>query len=244
MYKLGYHHTEEEKDKIRQSKLGVKNPNYGKKLSPETCAKMSASRMGIKRPKNIDMIEKQRASLKEYYQTEQGKEFKKRLSDVNKGTSYHLGFRHEFSEEFKVKRSKFMKDVWARGEDYKNQRVYNILKASNIRPNKPETALLNTVNDIQPNEWKYVGDGSFIICGRNPDIVNINGKKSVMLLHGVYWHLWRKQETNPEITREDIEREDKQFYKTYGWDCLIVWEDDLIKCPEYVKELIRDFINS
>lgn len=39
-------HTEEAKELIRQSKLGKKNPFYGKKHTPETCTKMSVSRMG------------------------------------------------------------------------------------------------------------------------------------------------------------------------------------------------------
>jgi len=48
----------------------------------------------------------------------------------------------------------------------------------NLFPNKPETIILNILNELFPNEWKYTGDFSFIINGKNPDFTNINGKKS------------------------------------------------------------------
>jgi hypothetical protein len=42
----GRKHSEATKEKIRQSKLGTRNPNFGKKASIETRAKQSRARMG------------------------------------------------------------------------------------------------------------------------------------------------------------------------------------------------------
>jgi len=216
---------------------------YGKKLSEETRAKMSASRNGMKRPKNPEMIGKQRESLKAFYKTKEGKELKKRLSVLNKGTSWHLGFRHEFSEEFKEKRSEFMKSVWNQSEEYKSKRVKKILQASNIRPTKPEIAVFNIVKELQPNYWKYTGDGKVVIGGKNPDIFNVNGEKKVILIHGIYWHLWKPQETNPSLTREKVEKKDMRHYKKYGYNALIIWEDELSDI-EKVEQKIKEFISS
>lgn len=66
----GYKLTEEHKDKIRQSKIGNKNPNYGKKLSDEICKKMSNSRSG-----NKHYLFGQKIT----------DEMKKRLSEASKG---------------------------------------------------------------------------------------------------------------------------------------------------------------
>lgn len=47
--KGGQSPSKDTRDKIRASKLGEKNPNFGKKLSPDSIAKRSAAVRGIKR---------------------------------------------------------------------------------------------------------------------------------------------------------------------------------------------------
>lgn len=49
----GYRLTQEHKDSIRKSKIGQNNPNFGKKLSKETCRKMGLSRSGDKHYKVV-----------------------------------------------------------------------------------------------------------------------------------------------------------------------------------------------
>ncbi len=134
-----------------------------------------------------------------------------------------------------------MKSRWLDPE-YKNEHVKKSRQAMQIKPNKQELKLIDLLNQVAPNEWKYVGNGEIVIAGRNPDAINVNGVKAVALLHGIYWHLWKQQKDNPTLTKEDVEKEDKEFYKTYGWDCLIVWEDELSNI-EQVKEKIKVFCN-
>jgi len=96
-------------------------------------------------------------------------------------------------------------------------------KAWNIKPNKPETSLLNLLNNLYPNEWKYVGDFQFWLGGKNPDFMNVNGHKKLIELYGDYWH-------SKEVTGED-EKEHEQdridYFKQYGFDTLIIWESEL-----------------
>lgn len=48
LFQLGHIVSDETKEKIRQSKLGIKNPNYGKKTSDEIKQKLSLALMGNK----------------------------------------------------------------------------------------------------------------------------------------------------------------------------------------------------
>ncbi len=85
-----------------------------------------------------------------------------------------------------------------------------------------------------------VSKGTATSAQTYPDFTNVNGKKSVILMHGIFWHLWIKQKHSPSLTKDMVETDDKNFYKTYGWDCLIIWEDEL-KETERVKVKIAEF---
>lgn len=227
MYKKGYHHTEEEKEKIRQGKLGAKNPNFGKKLSLATRQKMSQSRIGKPHKIPHEAHVRQSESLKAFYATPEGEALKEKLRNLTAGTKIHLGYRHTFSEEFKVKRKQFMKDVWARGEEYKNQRVHNILAAGNILPNKPEKTIISILEELAINGWEYTGDGSFNLAGKNPDFLNAE-RKQLIEHYGTHWHRGH----NPQ-DRIDL-------FKKYGYDTLIIWEDELSNIDN-VKQKIIEF---
>ena len=86
---LGRKHTEEAKEKIRQSKLGPRNPMYGKSPSAATRLKMSQRMAG----KNHPLWGKSRPT-----------EVRQKISDSLSGC--------EWSEGDKKKRSAGMKKVW------------------------------------------------------------------------------------------------------------------------------------
>ena len=101
---------------------------------------------------------------------------------------------------------------------------------ANKRPNKFENNLYNLINIVCPNEYKYVGDGSIIIGGLNPDFININGKKKLIEAFGDYWH----QGQNP---KDRISK-----YAEFGFDCLVIWEHELEqKSKEELVEAIKNF---
>jgi len=252
---LGHKHSPESIKKMRNAKLG-------KKASSETRDKMSESHKGEKHHmygKHMPQETKTKLSksLKELYQTPNGKEIRAKIDEINKGNHHHLGHKNSpdviakmseiktgkiFSQETRNRMSETGKELWKQ-EFHRNKLVKASRLALNISPNKPETYLLDLLDKQYPNEWKYVGDGQVIICGRNPDVININGRKSVILLHGDYWHLWRHQKNNPELTKEQVEKDDVAFYRVYGWDCLIIWENELKDIPQ-VTEKIAEFCNS
>lgn len=104
-----------------------------------------------------------------------------------------------------------------------------MIKSWHIKPNKPELHLQSLLNDLYPNEFKYVGDGDVIIAGKCPDFINVNGKKQIIELYGDYWHKGQKEEDRVKI------------FEPYGYKTLIIWEKEL-KDVNKVKEKIQNFL--
>lgn len=71
--------------------------------------------------------------------------------------------------------------------------------------------------------YKYVGNGEIWIHHKNPDFINVNGKKEVVEVFGRYWHT--KGQGLSGKTRE--ENKTKEHYKQYGFDCVVIWDDEI-----------------
>ncbi len=107
--------------------------------------------------------------------------------------------------------------------------------ASCRRPTEPEGILNMWLQKNFPGEWKYTGDGrdGTYIGGRNPDFLNINGRKLVIEMFGSYYH-------GPEVT--DATEEDKIIhYGKYGFGCLILWDDEVYD-EEGVVGRVKNFL--
>lgn len=92
------------------------------------------------------------------------------------------------------------------------------------QPNKPEQQLI-TLIEANKLPFKYVGDGEFILGGNCPDFLNTNGKKQLIELFGTYWH--------PVF---DVAKK-KEHYRQYGFDTLIIWEDELQDEDKVLKKI-------
>ena len=218
---VGYRHTEEARRNMSLSHMGNKN-NLGLKASDTTRAKMSLAHAG---------------SNNSFFGKCHTEEVKRIISLSRKGKPTTLG--HRASEETKLKmstsrkgksvnksatRSQTYKQLWQNPE-WSEKQVKRILESQHMSPNKPESILLNLLNTHFPNEWKYVGDGSFIIGRLNPDFVNINGKKQVIEFFGDYWH-----KPEEEQKRQDI-------FSTYGFSTLVIWENELNNLDKVLTRL-------
>lgn len=131
------------------------------------------------------------------------------------------------SKEAKLKLSKAGKRNW-RNPYYKEAQIKAQRLALTLHPNKPETAIMEMLRSICPDEFKFVGDGEVIIAGKNPDFININGQKQIIELFGDYWH----RGENPKCRM--------RLFKAYGFETLIIWEYEL-KNPSKVAERITNF---
>lgn len=105
------------------------------------------------------------------------------------------------------------------------------MKANNVQPNKLELKFESFLNDLFPNEWKYVGDGQLIINGKCPDFVNVNGKKQIIELYGDYWH------------QRDDPREREKVFEPFGYKTLVIWTSEM-KNMSKVKEKIMEVLGN
>jgi very-short-patch-repair endonuclease len=53
-----------------------------------------------------------------------------------------------------------------------------------------------------------------IIANKNPDFININGKKAIIEVYGEYWHKGQ----NP--------KDRANMFKKYGYSTLVVWDNE------------------
>lgn len=94
------------------------------------------------------------------------------------------------------------------------------LQALCRKPTKPEKQLIEIIEENKL-PYKYVGDGSFIIEGLNPDFVNVNGRKRIIEVFGRVWH----ETLVKDWHRTELGRE--MILNSYGYKTLIIWDDEL-----------------
>jgi len=103
------------------------------------------------------------------------------------------------------------------------------------KPNKEERLLGSILEGIRPGGFKYVGEGSYLIDGLNPDFISIDGSKKVVELFGRSFHdpkacAWHVPYRSTASGR-------RRVFRDKGYRLLIVWDDDLPMCRR--AKLIR-----
>ena len=131
----------------------------------------------------------------------------------------------KLTDNAKLKMSKAQKRLWANPVWHKKQQSKMARGARLARPNKAECQLLELLETFQPGDWKYVGDGSLVIAGKNPDFVNVNGKKLIIELFGDYWH------------RNDSPKKRAAVFNPFGFRTLVVWEKELQNSFELTNKI-------
>lgn len=101
------------------------------------------------------------------------------------------------------------------------------MKARSIRPNKGEIFLDKLLQKLYPNEYKYVGDGQFILAGKCPDFINVNGQKKIIELFGEHVH-------KPKEEQERID-----LFAKYGYQTLVIWYRELANIEAVEKKLFE-----
>lgn len=252
----GRKHSEESKRKMSESKKGVRynttnkklseehkrklsDAHKGKKLSEETKSKMSVSRKGrVAWNKGKKLSEEHKAKLNLFKKGNENiakkPDVRIKISEGIKGrilsqesrrkmATSLKGKRH--SEDKKKKHSEYMKKRWNEPE-YRDKAIKAIIKGSVVKPNRSELKLKSILDKVLPNQYRYVGDGEFILGGKNPDFLNCNGEKKIIELFGDYYHSREFEENTKGIAWCSPEERIAHF-KQYGFDCLVIWEHEL-----------------
>jgi len=209
-YPSGFHHSEETKLRIAIGHIGIqsclgKQNALGYRHTPEMKSYFSENRKG-------HLV---------------SKETRAKIAVGNKGKIRSGEEKEKIRHSLLTNRDRLVamgKKAW---EDPTKVTIMlaNMLKARRRSPNKLEEYIQTFLNSHFPGEWRYVGNGSFIIDGKCPDFVNINGRKLIIEIFGDYWH-----------QGEDGQSRMKTF-ESYGYQTLILWESE-IKCMTE-KEMIE-----
>lgn len=156
---------------------------------------------------------------------EEGTLIMKSSSEAMKKRWCEPGYRENISSKMKSawKDSKY---PW-NNTQFREEVEAKVLKANQVRPNKAEKRLLCILDEKFPSHWRYVGDGSFWIEGKNPDFVNVNGQKQIIELLGNYWH-------------KSVDQSRIRLFKKHGFRTLIIWASEL-KHPQQVVAKIKKF---
>lgn len=142
-------------------------------------------------------------------------------------------FKNGISIKARRKRSKLSKKLWQTPEYVRKQ-----MATRRVLPNKPEKLLDKILQSLFFGEYKYVGDGQFILAGKCPDFVNVNGQKKIIELFGDWFH---SKECAEQRGRNYITPQARiNIFKEYGYETLIVWEREL-KNTEVLKESLLKF---
>lgn len=88
------------------------------------------------------------------------------------------------------------------------------MKARQIKPNKEELKLASFLAELEL-PYRFVGDGQFILGGKCPDFLNVDGQKKLIEYWGEFWH--RGQKPDDRIN----------FFRQYGFETLVIRSSEL-----------------
>lgn len=162
----------------------------------------------------------------EYRREKMGREFSKRSKEMWE------------NPEIRERKTTRAKDMYATPER-KNKQVKAMRQGAQIKPTKPEMQLEDILENLYPNQWKYVGDGEIVLGGKNPDFINIDGKKQIIEMFGTYYHSKACNGECPLL--HELDRKDG--YAKFGYDTLVVWEHEL-KDEKEIRYKVVEFCNT
>lgn len=126
---------------------------------------------------------------------------------------------HPFqSKENKELTSGSSHEFWATpGSDVEKEEIKRKI-ASKVLQHRgktvPEIELEALLQRVAGNGFKF-NDGWFVLGGKVPDFVNVNGKKLLVEMFGSAWHTWDE----PNLRCD--------FFEPYGYQTLVVWDYEL-----------------
>lgn len=195
----------------------------GKKHSQETKEKMRLAHKG-KKPSALTI----QRSIEAHRGKPLSKEHREKLSEIRK-KKFKNGFINPFQGRKHSEKSRRLQSERRKFLLKNNPEILRKTLTTRV-PNKSEIFL----GDLIRNEnlpYRFVGNGEFIIAGKNPDFINTDGKKQILELAGEAWH--SKEEMQSKI----------ELYRNYGFETLIIWHRELRK-PEAVRAKLKRFANA
>jgi len=95
-----------------------------------------------------------------------------------------------------------------------NQLHPSVSKQKNKKKNGPngeEIEVLNMLNQLFPNQYKFVGDGALMLGRKKPDFVD-NTNTKIIEYFGSRYH------------KPSDEKKKKEFFRTFNYDTFCIWD--------------------
>jgi len=121
-----------------------------------------------------------------------------------------------------------MKIKWNLNKEKRLKRLFQYLLK---RPTSLEKKLNALLQKSFPNEWKYVGNGTFLIGYKNPDFVNINGKKICIEVYHDYFKI------RDFGSCKNYEQVRGKHFAKYGWKTIFINGNELNDEGEIINKI-------
>jgi hypothetical protein len=228
-----------EKSRLSLSKLyanGYVHPMRGKHFSAKVRHNMSLARLGT-HPSEATKVKFRnriisKATRKKISVTMTGR-FVSRITRKKMSLTWKKRIKAGYVNHFKgchfSKKHRKNMSLSAIGKIKSEKHLKAILRANCRRPNNKEKCLDSILQKNFPNEWKYVGRGDFFLGGKNPDFMNVNGKKLLIEMYGDYFH------------RGETGEDRIAHFRQFGFDTIVIWEHEL-RDENRVVNRIENFI--
>jgi len=139
-------------------------------------------------------------------------EAKNKISEASRQHWQDQRYRERVLSSLRMTTSKGGKAAWS--EENREKTLRAILKGLFKRPTSYEERFIELCKKHNLS-FKYVGDGSFLIAGRNPDFMECNGKKILVETYDSFWHPKNYQEKRASL------------FAKYGFKTIFLSEGDL-----------------
>lgn len=247
-YMYGKQHTEEFKRKISEKLKGRLSPNKGKKVP--TISLNHADFSGENNPfygkkhtdrakKNIS-LKKRGVSVHSLKERSRRKEFMK-AQWSNQKLRERIVIAMTLAQnrpDVKEKVAEATRRRWD-DPDYKQRVLKKTIRGLHKKPNIPEEKMIRLA-EKHSLPLEYVGNGTVIINGCNPDFVVSNEKKIIEIFGRTFHDPEFSYLKNIPWERQEAGR--KAVFSEVGYDALILWDDELGD-EELIIEKVRGFIN-
>lgn len=215
-------------------KFGIPRRSLSEALRGRKVTEESRRKMRLAAKKRWERPEEREKASRAHSGVRLSEEHKQKISKSLIGNKRRKGIPH--TEEVRKKISESSKRNW------KNP-VYarKVVSALQAQPNNSEMVLINIIDENR-FPFRYVGDGKIVIDGKVPDFISTDRTKRVIEFFGRPWHDPNhsdKIKVKPNRTEEAKHK----FYESHGYDCLIIWDDEL-KDEEKIVDRINTFIGA
>ncbi len=208
---------------LKGKKLGKENSFFGKKHSINTIEKIIEANKKSRNDPNSRFNskaykEKCKQSAKKFRTSKRGRELSRKAANLK-----WLDVNQRKNQSDKIK------------EKFKDPNfIENFNYSIMISPNKKEKFLIEILEEILPSKYRFTGNRSFWVSGKNPDFKK-NGIKKVIEHLGDYYHSKKFTGKSKKIHEKDL----IEHYKKYGFEVLLIWEKELSNINKLKKKILK-----